>query len=120
MSAKSSTAETEWKNWLLWALGIWLCLSPWLLDPSASPKTMENGFFAGYLLAVVAGVALTAFRIWEEWIAALVGLWLLVCPWVLNLKSFASAADFIVIGAVVVALAVDQIRGSRTRQGYKC
>ena len=49
-----------WEEWLTVALGIWLIISPWMLDFAASRSATWNAVGAGIVLAVFAGWTLVA------------------------------------------------------------
>jgi len=106
----------QWEDWLSWAIGIWLCISPWALDFSLDPAPMRNAVVVGFLIILAEVVTLSAFRPWEEWINVVLGGWLVVSPWVLGVTSRAANVDFVVIGALVAALAFYEMWDVRRRR----
>jgi hypothetical protein len=67
---------------------------------------------------VLSIAALAAFTVWEEWINLVVGLWLIVSPWVLHFAGTTAMYVSVVIGALVALLAAielfDVSQSSRT------
>jgi hypothetical protein len=103
----------QWQDWSSWALGIWLLLSPWTLFFEFEPTAMHNALVIGTLIIVAEVVELSIFRDWEEWINVGLGIWLLISPWALGIASSAARLNFVIVGALVVALALYEIRDMR-------
>ena len=105
----------QWEYWVSWGLGIWLMLSPWVLMFWTQTRAMENAVIAGFLLIIVEAVTLSAFRLWEEWVNVLIGLWLIVSPALLAMPGWAETINFVVSGILVVALAAYEMWDIRRR-----
>ena len=71
-------------------LGAFLFFSPWIFGFDAG-KVSQNAYIAGIVIAVLAIAALAAFAVWEEWLNLIVGLWVLVSPWVLGFQGTMTA-----------------------------
>ena len=104
----------QWQDWSSWALGIWLLLSPWALFFEYEPAALHNALVVGALIIVVEVVELSIFRDWQEWINVALGGWLLVSPWALGIASTAARLNFMAVGALVLALALYEIRDLRS------
>ena len=100
----------QWEDWANWAFGIWLCISPWALEFDLDRVPTRNAVIVGCLIILAEVVTLSVFRPWEEWINVALGAWLVISPWVLGIASTAAKANFVVIGALVIALAVYEMR----------
>src|SRR5271167_4319923 len=88
-------------------LGLGLLLSPWTLDYATEGGAALNAHIVGAVIALLALAALFAFRVWEEWISAGFGAWLIVAPWVLNFSSHATAMrTSVLVGILTFALAI--------------
>jgi SPW repeat len=111
------TPPKQWEDWVNWGLGIWLCLSPWVLLFSAEAAATENAVVVGFLIILAEVVTLSAFQVWEEWISVVLGGWLVVSPWVLGVAAAAARANFVVVGLVVLALALYEMREARRQSG---
>ncbi len=100
----------QWEDWASWVFGIWLCLSPWALQFDLEQVPTRNAVIVGFLIILAEVVTLSVFRAWEEWINVVLGAWLVISPWVLGIDSPAATANFVVIGVLVVALALYEMR----------
>ncbi|HEY1542497.1 MAG TPA: SPW repeat protein [Xanthobacteraceae bacterium] len=100
----------QWGDWSSWILGIWLVLSPWILLFNLETRAIENAVIIGALILVAEVVELSVFRDWEEWINIAAGAWLAISPWVLGIVSTAARWNFVVVGVLVVALAIYELR----------
>ena len=90
-------------------LGAFLFVSPWIFGFGAG-MTSQNAVVAGIVVAVLAIAALAAFAVWEEWLNLIVGLWILVSPWVLGFQTSTTAMTVhVVIGILVAALAAIEL-----------
>src|SRR5262245_59550829 len=86
-------------------LGAFLLISPWVVGFDSGVQT-QNGVICGIIIAVLSIAALSAFTEWEEWLNLIVGLWVLVSPWVLGFASATHATwTHVIIGFLVAALA---------------
>jgi len=89
------------------------------LDPCifAGGDAYRQRRHSGFLIILAEVVTLSAFRVWEEWINVVLGLWLVGSPWFLDIASSAARIEFIVVGILVVALAFYEMKQSRRFQG---
>jgi hypothetical protein len=86
------------------AFGLFLFVSPWLFA-YVSEKVRIEVWASGAAIVAVAIAAIVAFSNWEEWINLLLGLWLVVSPWVLGFVHTRAMHVSILIGATVAFLA---------------
>jgi hypothetical protein len=100
----------QWEDWASWAFGIWLCISPWALEFDLDGVPTRNAVIVGFLIILVEVVTLSVFRPWEEWVNVALGAWLVISPWVLGILSRAATTNFVVIGVLVIALAIYEMR----------
>jgi hypothetical protein len=105
----------EWTNTRLCdvgnlILGIILFASPWIFNFTAGHES-TNAMIAGIVIVVLSIAALAAFTVWEEWINLVVGLWLIVSPWVLHFTATTAMRVTIVIGVLVAILAAIELFG---------
>ena len=87
-----NTVTRNWSDSINLLIGAWLFVSVWVLSFASIPAAMWNALILGALVAILAIAALMEWREWEEWTDMLVGAWLVISPWVLGFKSFASAS----------------------------
>jgi SPW repeat len=103
----------EWKNErtcdvLNLILGAVLFFSPWVFS-FASGAQSQNAMICGIIIAVLSIAALAAFAAWEEWLNLIVGLWVLVSPWVLSFAGTTAMWVHVVIGAIVAVVAAIEL-----------
>ena len=110
MAQSAFSFPRQWQDWTSWALGLWLLLSPWALFFDNEPRALENALAVGALIIIAEIVELSIFRDWEEWINVVLGAWLVISPWALKLASVAATWNFLAVGALVIVLAIYEIR----------
>ena len=94
-------------DWLTLVLAIALFASPWVFAYPAGSISVFHAVVAGFVIGAIALGALVAFSEWEEWITLLVGLWVVVAPFVLGFASVTLAMwTHVVIGVAVAVLAM--------------
>ena len=100
-----------WQDWLTAVVGAWLIVSPWILKfpmPEGTSATLVNWNFVltGVAALVLGGAALASYRLWEEWADVVVGLWLVVSPWVLHFTVSPMAKwNAVIAGLVIIVTA---------------
>ncbi len=110
MAQPAFSFPKQWEDWTSWALGLWLLLSPWALFFDGEARAMENALAVGALVIITEIVELSIFRDWEEWINVGLGAWLAISPWALMIVNGAARWNFLVVGTMVLALALYEIR----------
>ena len=120
MAAKASRAgglcmeaTMEWKNERVCdvinlVLGAFLLVSPWIFG-FASGSQSQNAIICGIIIAVLSIAALAAFAEWEEWLNLIVGLWVLVSPWVLGFANTTAMRVSVIVGLIVAVIAAIEL-----------
>lgn len=85
-------------------LAAWLFLSPWIFGIVSEPMASWNAWLSGLVIGAVAIAALAKFAEWEEWLNLVLGLWVLVSPWVLGFTTLTTARWVHVIVGLIVAV----------------
>ena len=97
----------RWQDWVNVILGAWLVASPWLLGFGDNIVASRSAWALGAAIVLFAGIAVYMPKAWEEAVNIILGVCLLVSPWVLAFTEHAAAtANAAVIGILVVALGV--------------
>ena len=97
----------HWQDAVNAVLGVWLVLSPWAAGFSDEPVAAGNAVLVGVGLVAAALGAILVPRAWEEWTEAVLGLWLIVSPWVLGFSGLPTASVAAVVsGGVILVLAL--------------
>lgn len=109
----------RWQDWLILVAGVWLIFSPFYMESYAvAGSAALNCVVVGVLLAVASGIALVRPRPWEEWMNIVLGVWLVVAPFVLGFEDVAAVTlNHVVVGAIVVGDAMIVLARSRREVG---
>jgi len=107
------SAPKEWENWLSLGFGVWLLLSPWLLQFGHDEIAVTNALVIGFLIIVAEIFSFSALGALEELIDLILGLWLLVSPWILSVSSPAAEVNFIIVGLLALALSIYELWEAR-------
>lgn len=98
-------------NWAVVPLGVWEVLAPFILGYFTTSAALWNAIIIGIALVVLA--ALAALSRAEttvkalEWISAVLGVWLIIAPFIVHYSDVAAAKwNDIVVGVGVTVLAV--------------
>jgi hypothetical protein len=110
----------RWQDWMTLILGVWLFFSPWVLGYAGLPSAVWNAYIIGLAITVVALVALYMPQAWQEWAGLVLGVWLIISPWVLGFSGFPVPFwNMFLVGLVVAvldgwAIVEEQRGGART------
>jgi hypothetical protein len=98
----------RWQDWVNLLLGAWLVISPWVMTyPADNPAAIWNACLVGLGILVFSIYAVYLPKIWEEGINIVLGLWMVISPWVLAYAMFLDLrANAVLVGIVVAALAL--------------
>lgn len=94
----------RWQDWVSLILGIWLFISPWVLGFTSVANAATNAWILGIAVAVVAIIALSMPQLWEEWVNLILGVWLIIAPWVVGFSNMSTPTWNSVILGIIVAL----------------
>lgn len=90
-------------------LGLWLIASPWVFSFSSLQGALWNSIIVGVVVVVLAWVRITnpTRYVWASWVNLLLGLWILVSPWIFSFSTNTGALwDSVITGIVIGALAL--------------
>ena len=93
----------HWQDPVNGVLGVWLVLSPWIARFSGDTTATANMVIVGGALVAASLGAMLAPRVWEEWVEAALGAWLIVSPWALKFGGQIDAM-YVAVGTGIVAL----------------
>jgi len=94
----------QWQDAVNVILGIWLFISPWVLGYSGAEVQAWNSWVVAVIVFALSVASLAQFRRWEEWINVLLGVWLIISPWVLHFSADTKATSNAVIVGIIVGL----------------
>ena len=96
-------------------LAAWHLAMHFTLDAAirSGASTTPTTVITGILIILAEVVTLSVYRAWEEWMNVILGMWLVICPWALDIRSLAIRANLIVVGLLVLALAIYELWEAR-------
>lgn len=96
----------RWQDGVNLVLGLWLFTSPWILD-YAGTTAAGNAYVMGTGIVVFAAFAAYMPKAWEEVLNTLLGIWLVLAPFLLGFTAMTGIAlHTVVVGVLVTAFAV--------------
>lgn len=106
----------HWQDSVNALLGVWIFISPWLLQHAMGSAamlggvggvTMWNFYIVGIAISVVALAAVFVFSPWNEWINLALGIGLCLSPWLLGFGASAALMwNAVIVGMLVFAVSV--------------
>jgi hypothetical protein len=75
----------RWQDWIMLIFGAWVFFSPFWMPAYVSSHNAAawNAYIFGALAFIFAWAALSTRKLWEEWLNLLIGIWLVISPFVL-------------------------------------
>ena len=96
----------HWQDLVNAVMGVALMASPVIAGFVDHTVAMTNAAVVGMALVAVSMGAMLAPEAWEEWIEAVLGLWMVVSPWVLGFSANKAAlASALVAGLAILVIA---------------
>jgi uncharacterized membrane protein HdeD (DUF308 family) len=102
--ASSRGGERNVQDWISLICGVLLFLSPWALGFTGDLTAARTAWVGGVVIFIVALGAMVQFAEWEEWVELIVGILVLISPWVLGFAAVHAALWSCVVLGVIVAL----------------
>ena len=94
------------QDWVNLILAVCLFVSPWVLNYAADPGAARTAWISAIVVGVLAVSAIFAFTEWEEWANFVLGIWIMVSPWVMSFTGNVSALrGDMVLGALIAIVA---------------
>ena len=89
--------------------GLWLILAPFILGYSTNPAALWNNLIVGSAVVILAGIRVgeRGYRmVWPSWVNFILGLWLIISPYVLSFSTDDRAMrNTIALGVIIAILA---------------
>jgi hypothetical protein len=109
--------ETSWRgggrsvqDWISLVCAAVLFLSPWLFSYSADAVAARTAWISAIVIGILTIAALVQFAEWEEWVTMLLGLWLIVAPWIVGFSMIGHAvASFVILGVIVALASISEL-----------
>src|SRR5581483_11848836 len=98
------------QDWLNLGLAVILFVSPWVLGFAGETAAAWTAWATGIVIAVFAGAALVQFKPWEEWASLVLGVWLVIAPWLIGFAATVAALwTHVVLGVLLAAVAAWEV-----------
>lgn len=94
--------EKRWQDWVMLVLGVWLLFSPFILG-YAGAQAAWTAYVVGIGLIAFSLVAILRPALWGEWINLVLGVWLILAPFLMLHPSGAARWNHLIVGILVVA-----------------
>lgn len=108
--ASQSSMRAGYQDWVTLVCAVLLFISPWILTFSGDVMATRAAWITGVVVAIFAIAALVQFAEWEEWVSGLLGVWMIVAPWIVGFSAVGMAvAAFVILGVVVVLAAASEL-----------
>jgi multisubunit Na+/H+ antiporter MnhF subunit len=96
----------DWRDPLNLILGLWMVVSPWVLENQVEANVTWDSVIFGILIAAVAVLALYRVITWKEWANGLLGVLLLGSPWIFGFSgAIPEMRNDVFVGIALVLLA---------------
>ena len=109
----SFSRPKDWQDWVSLFLGVWLCLSPWILHFTDDEAAANNVVLVGFLMIGAEVFTFSALRLVEELIDVVLGAWLIISVWALGVSASTARITIIVTGLVVLLFSFYEIWDNR-------
>jgi hypothetical protein len=97
----------RWQDWVNIILGAWMVASPWVLNFTENVVASRSAWALGVAILLFAAIAVYMPKAWEEAVNIILGICLLLSPWVLAFTELENAtANAAIVGILVVAFGV--------------
>lgn len=106
MRAGSSQAAAG-PSWINIVLGIWVIISPFVVQFTRFPAAMWNNVIVGIVIAILAIIRQSVPRQtgWS-WVNVILGIWMIISPFALGAMTAAILWNNIILGIVIGLIAI--------------
>ena len=105
--AGSSQVTAAGSSWLNIVLGIWVIISPFVLQFARFPAAMWNNVIVGVVIAVLAIIrtSIASQQGWS-WANVILGIWMIISAFALGVMTTAMLWNNIILGIVIGLIAI--------------
>ncbi|HEY1943248.1 MAG TPA: SPW repeat protein [Roseiarcus sp.] len=109
--------QTSWRgggrnvqDWISLLCAVVLFFSPWLFGFVSDQTASRTAWISAIVIGIISIAAIVQFAEWEEWGAMILGLWLIVAPWIVGFSAVSHAvASFVVLGIIVAVASISEL-----------
>ncbi len=96
------SAHVKLASGLTFLAGLYLWISAWIEGSRGGAES--NGIIFGIIVAILGAARFGGARPWTGWLAALIGIWMIISPWVYHFAGEPWMWNAIVIGIIILCL----------------
>jgi SPW repeat-containing protein len=97
----------QWQDTVNIIASVWLFISPWVLGYAGGQVQAWNAWIVAVVVFVLSIASLAQFQRWEEWINVLLGIWLILSPWILRFSTASRpTSNAVIVGIIIGVLAL--------------
>jgi hypothetical protein len=112
----SHPSQLKVASGLNFIVGVYLLISAWIGALTAG--TRANGIIFGIIVAILAALRFSkSTGVWASWLNALIGIWLIISPWVYGTAGQGWMWNSIVVGIIMFVLGVWAAMSGRESTG---
>jgi hypothetical protein len=104
--------QQRWQDYITTLIGVWVLFSLEIIHFFFPELVFTRGIAwsqgaVGFALIAVGASAVAGYQLWEEWVDVILGLWLIVSPWIIGFGKVTTLRwNAVISGAAVVILAI--------------
>ena len=115
--------NAKWENWLILAIGIWLFSIPWTVSWGFGSNdinvVMWNFVMIGSCVITTSIISLRKLKVWPEWLALFMGVWLTFSPlFLIYWNNTFLLVNSIIFGVLITGLSALSIPIAEKRRVY--
>ncbi len=107
-AVSARTANVKTASGINLVAGVWLIIAPFIIGYVALESALWNDILCGAIVLILAAirVAMPLRHVWLSWVNLVVGLWLIIAPFVLDYAAFpAPVWNDILVGILIAGMA---------------
>ncbi|RBP11930.1 SPW repeat-containing protein [Roseiarcus fermentans] len=98
------------QDWIMLICGVLLFVAPWAMGFSSDAMAARAAWVGGIVIAAMAMAALVQFAEWEDWVALIAGVLMIVAPWALGFAALQEAVwPFVALGLITALASLSEI-----------
>lgn len=99
--------DNDWQDVTILLIGIWLFISPFVLQfVTSNPAAAIVSFLIGVLITMFAMTGLSTHQLWEEWVNLVLAAFMIALPWILGFSKPIVMWNVILAGGLIAIFAI--------------
>lgn len=110
MPHDSHTGQVKTASGINVILGLWFLISPWVYGYTAMHAgSVWNNIIVGIIIAILAAIRFFSpySATWLSWLNALLGVWVVISPWIYGYSANGGRTwNSVILGIIVIVLSI--------------